>query len=66
MNVADILEKGAKKLQELLLKEAMVRLVEGELFMSAGEGFQRINITCSRSNLEKASVQIARVLRKWR
>jgi hypothetical protein len=36
MNVSDILEKDAKKLHELLLKEAMVRLVEGEVFMSGG------------------------------
>jgi bifunctional pyridoxal-dependent enzyme with beta-cystathionase and maltose regulon repressor activities len=49
MKTADILEKDAKKLHELLLKEAMVGLVEGELFRSAGEGFQRINIAAQCS-----------------
>ena len=64
MNVSDILEKDAKKLHELLLKEAMVRLVEGEVFRTGGSGFERINISCTRSTLKEALEQIVKVLGK--
>ena len=64
MNIADFLEKDARKLKELLLKEGMVGLVEGEIFRTGGSGFERINIACTRSTLEKALEQMAKVLGK--
>ena len=64
MNIADFLEKDARKLKELLLKEAIVGLVEGEIFRTGGSGFERINIACTRSTLEKALEQLVKVLGK--
>ena len=64
MNIADFLEKDARKLKELLLKEAMVGLVDGEIFRTGGSGFERINIACTRSTLKKALEQMAKVLGK--
>jgi cystathionine beta-lyase len=64
MNIADFLGKDAGKLQELLLKEAIVGLVEGEIFRTGGRGFERINIACPRSTLEKVLEQMAKVLGK--
>ena len=60
------IEKDARKLQELLLKEAKVGLVEGEIFRTGGSGFERINIACPRSTLKKALEQMARVLGKMK
>ena len=39
-------------------------LVEGEIFRIGGSGFERINIACPRSTLEKALEQMAKVLGK--
>ena len=64
MNIADFLEKDARKLKELLLKDAIVGLVEGEIFRAGESGFERINIACPRSTLEKALEQMAKVLGK--
>jgi cystathionine beta-lyase len=64
MNIADFLGKDARKLKELLLKDAIVGLVEGEIFRIGGSGFERINIACPRSTLEKALEQMAKVLGK--
>ena len=64
MNIADFLEKDARKLKELLLKEAMVGLVDGEIFRTGRSGFERINIACPRSTLKKALEQLAKVLGK--
>ena len=64
MNIADFLGKYARKLRELLLKEGMVGLVEGEIFRTGGSGFERINIACPRSTLKKALEQMAKVLGK--
>ena len=64
MNIADFLEKDARKLKELLLKEGMVGLVDGEIFRTGGSGFERINIACTRPTLKKALEQMAKVLGK--
>ena len=64
MNIADFLEKDARKLKELLLKEAMVGLVDGEIFRTGRSGFERINKACPRSTLKKALEQMAKVLGK--
>ena len=64
MNIADFLEKDARKLKELLLKEGMVGLVEGEIFRTGGSGFERINISCTKSTLKVALEQMAKVLGK--
>jgi cystathionine beta-lyase len=64
MNIADFLGKDARELKELLLKDAIVGLVEGEIFRTGGSGFERINIACTRSTLEKALEQLAKVLGK--
>ena len=64
MNIAGFLGKDARKLRELLLKEGMVGLVEGEIFRTGGSGFERINISCTRSTLKKALEQMAKVLGK--
>jgi len=42
------------KLENFLFKKAKVALDDGFKFGSGGEGFQRINIACPRSILEKA------------
>jgi len=62
MNIADFLGKYARKLRELLLKEAIVGLVEEEIFRTGGSGFERINIACPRSTLDKVMEQMAKVL----
>lgn len=47
-----------KELEEMMLKEAHVWLDEGYIFGPGGEGFERINIACPRSLLERALEQI--------
>lgn len=53
-----------KTVRTLLLKDAHVALSNGILFGKDGEGFQRINIGCPRSVLEKGLQQIAISLTK--
>ena len=53
-----------KTVRTLLLKDAQVALSNGILFGKDGEGFQRINIGCPRSVLEKGLRQIASSLTK--
>ena len=53
-----------KTVRKLLLEEAQVGLSNGILFGKDGEGFQRINIGCPRSMLEKGLQQIASSLTK--
>jgi cystathionine beta-lyase len=50
-------------LENLLLKEAKVKLNGGPIFGPGGEGFQRINIACSRGVLEEALRRIVQVFR---
>lgn len=45
-----------------LLNEACVFLDEGYIFGPEGEGFERINITCSRAILAEALERIKAVL----
>lgn len=60
------IEPDPEKLQKLLLKDAKVAFVEGNIFRSGGDGFERINIACPRSVLKKALEQMARVLKDGR
>ncbi len=53
------IEPDPEKLEKIMLKDAKVALDEGYIFRKGGEGFERINIACPRSILEKALVQIA-------
>ncbi|MGB9831675.1 MAG: hypothetical protein ACP5GN_07720 [Fervidicoccaceae archaeon] len=43
-----------------------VALDEGYIFGSGGEGFERINIACPRSMLERALVQIADAVKRYK
>jgi cystathionine beta-lyase len=47
-----------KKLHDFMIKKAGLGLSDGPLFGEEGEGFQRINIACPRSVLEKALCQL--------
>jgi len=49
---------NAKKLKQLMLEKARVYLDEGYIFGPEGEGFERINIACSRSLLIDALYRI--------
>ncbi len=60
------IEPDPEKLQKLLLKDAKVAFVEGNIFRSGGDGFERINIACPRSVLKRALEQMARVLKDGR
>ncbi len=50
------------QLKERILKRAGVWLDDGPMFGTGGEGFQRINIACPRSILEKALEKIVKAL----
>jgi cystathionine beta-lyase len=50
------------KLEIFLLNKAKVALDDGSKFGNGGEGFQRINIACPRSTLEKALEKIQNAL----
>jgi len=43
-----------EELKERILKQARVYLDDGPMFGTGGEGFQRINVACPRSTLNKA------------
>lgn len=47
-----------KSLDEFSLKQAKVAFDEGHIFGPEGEGFNRINIACPRSIVEKACKSI--------
>ncbi|MCX7615321.1 MAG: pyridoxal phosphate-dependent aminotransferase [Clostridiales bacterium] len=47
-----------EKLEDLIVNQAGLWLDSGTMFGAGGEGFQRINIACSRSILEKALIQL--------
>ena len=47
------------ELRELLLEKAKVSLAVGEDYGVLGEGFERINIACSRKTLTEALRRIA-------
>ncbi|OQX97364.1 MAG: cystathionine beta-lyase, partial [Bacteroidetes bacterium 4572_117] len=51
-----------EELNKLLVHKAKIGLSPGELFGPGGEGFQRMNIACSRSILIKALDQLGEAL----
>ena len=51
-------------LKNLILNEANVAFDEGKLFGPGGEGFQRINVACSRSILEESMKRIKEAIDK--
>jgi cystathionine beta-lyase len=51
-------------LENLLLREAKVKLNGGPIFGPGGEGFQRINLACPRNILEEALRRMAGVFEK--
>ncbi|AFH42667.1 pyridoxal phosphate-dependent aminotransferase [Fervidicoccus fontis] len=59
-------ESDPKKLERLMRDIAKVALDEGYIFGSGGEGFERINIACPRSMLERALVQIADAVKRYK
>jgi cystathionine beta-lyase len=52
------LRLGRKELNDFIINEAGLGLSDGPLFGEEGEGFQRINIACPLSLLEKALCQL--------
>ncbi|UCF97498.1 MAG: pyridoxal phosphate-dependent aminotransferase [Spirochaetaceae bacterium] len=51
-----------EELKDRILKQARVWLDDGPMFGSGGEGFQRINLACSRNTLAQALDAMLRVL----
>lgn len=49
-------------LEQLILEKARLWLDDGRMFGPGGEGFQRINLACPRSILEKALKQLEEVV----
>jgi cystathionine beta-lyase len=52
----------SQQLEDLIVNKANLWLDAGEMFGSGGEGFQRINIACPRSILEKAFIQLEKAI----
>ncbi len=52
----------APELKKRLIEKAGLGLVEGPVFGPGGEGFQRINVGCPRSTLEKALERFHKIL----
>lgn len=50
--------------EDLIVNKAKLWLDSGAIFGKAGEGFERINIACSRSTLERALSQLKKALEK--
>ncbi len=59
-------EGDPEKLQEFLLKVAKVAFVGGDQFRTGGAGFERVNIACPRSLLEKGLQQLAGAVKAYR
>ena len=55
----------AKELERLMLEEAGVYFDEGYIFGPGGSGFERFNIACPRSILEKSLERMSAVLKKY-
>ena len=55
----------AKELERLMLEEAGVYFDEGYIFGPGGSGFERFNIACPRSILEKSLERMSTVLKKY-
>ncbi len=52
-----------KELNKILINKAKVGLSDGRVFGKGGEGFQRMNIACPRSVVEKAMLRIKNALK---
>lgn len=57
------IEPDPERLQNLLIKKANVAFVSGSVFRSGGEGFERVNIACPRSILERALSRVVDVVK---
>lgn len=55
-----------KELETFMLEKAHVWLDEGYIFGTGGAGFERINVACPRSILEKALNQILEAVNELR
>ncbi|MHA2179913.1 MAG: MalY/PatB family protein [Promethearchaeota archaeon] len=51
-----------KELEKLIRSKAKVALDDGYIFGQGGEGFERINIACPKSILEKALIKITQAI----
>jgi cystathionine beta-lyase len=56
----------AKEVKRLLIEKAGIGLVEGPTFGPGGDGFQRMNIACPKSILERALESLGDVFRQSR
>ncbi|QUO22032.1 pyridoxal phosphate-dependent aminotransferase [Clostridiaceae bacterium Marseille-Q4143] len=56
------LHMTSEELKDMFLKSAKVGLSWGEEFGSAGKGFERINIACTRNTLKEALTRIKRAI----
>jgi cystathionine beta-lyase len=57
------LKLSNEELESLIIDKAKLWLDSGSIFGKAGEGFQRINIACTRETLEKALNQLEDALK---
>ncbi|WED29334.1 pyridoxal phosphate-dependent aminotransferase [Vibrio sp. DW001] len=53
---------SSKQLDSLMIKKANVLLEGGTMFGTEGEGYQRINIACTRQTLKEALTRISKAL----
>lgn len=53
-----------KELEKFIVNDAKLGLNNGNMFGSGGEGFQRFNIACPRSYLEKALISLEKCVNK--
>jgi cystathionine beta-lyase len=62
----DFRELGLSRneLKKFLIREAGIGLSDGALFGTGGEGFQRLNVACPRSLLEKGMDQLKKAIKR--
>jgi len=53
-------------LKKLMIEQAGVGMNDGASFGKEGDGFQRMNVACPRSVVEKALNNIARAVKNYR
>lgn len=53
---------SSEQLDTLMIKKANVLLEGGTMFGIEGEGYQRINIACTRQTLKEALTRISKAL----
>ena len=56
------LKMNDKTLRNFLIKEAKIGLNDGPVFGIGGEGFQRMNIACPLSVIEKALIRLKKAV----